>query len=287
MECSQTREDMATSSKKCRATIKSNIGTIISIHEINTHTHSKSGIVSSSTQDKSISNGDVNSEPITNENANRTYLDERRGKEDDRQGNKEELASVMESEVFHSLNFESKLVGSEERGLELDNREPLGFFPSCMKSVEDMEDSFRVIEDTSEQPSLTTKIVPPMTSVVSEVDQSLTSPTSHDNLNFWSVEMPKQQSLDMSTFSECESRLRNLSEDGVGLYLDPVQQRVMEIEDGYKEKVSQLEEKIRRLTMMLRHKMDSTGSKEEGERKELLELIDESSDSNTEQVLYM
>lgn len=193
-------------------------------------------------------------------------------------------SNLIQSNMFHSFHLEAS-----------DNSPPLpdgittngtiiqsnnGLPPSHL--INDMEDSFRIVEDVSE-PSLTTKSLnKPLARLSSSNDPALT-PLSSMSTDIWStVIIPERNKMNMSQFSECESRLRNLAEDGMKPYQDPVQERVREIEEQYKEKIARLEEKVRRMSSVLRHKMDSSERKEEGEE-ELLDLITESSD-NLEQV---
>ena len=194
-------------------------------------------------------------------------------------------SNLIQSNMFHSFHLEAS-----------DNSPPLpdgittngtiiqsnnGLPPSHL--VNDMEDSFRIVEDVSE-PSLTTKSInKPLARLSSSNDPALT-PISSTGTDIWStVIIPERRNkMNMSQFSECESRLRNLAEDGMKPYQDPVQERVREIEEQYKERIARLEEKMKRVSTVLRHKMDSSERKEEGEE-ELLEFITESSD-NIEQV---
>ena len=145
-----------------------------------------------------------------------------------------------------------------------------------------MEESFRIVEEISE-PSLTVRMVS-NTKLEEDDDPPITptvlSPRNGVDNDRWSSSSPCK--MNMSMFSECESRLRNLTEDGMSQYSDPVQERVKEIEENYQHKISHLEEKLRRMTQALRHKLDSSEGREE-ENKEISKLVDELSEI-TEQV---
>ena len=177
--------------------------------------------------------------------------------------------SLSKSDVFHSLN------GST---ISTDNSHML--WHSAV-STTNTEESFRIVEEISE-PSLTVTMVS-NTKLEDDDDPPITptvlSPSSGVDNDQWSSSSPCK--MNMSMFSECESRLRNLTEDGMRQYSDPVQERVKEIEENYQHKISHLEEKLRRMTQALRHKLDSSEGREE-ENKEISKLVDELSET-TEQ----
>ena len=209
-------------------------------------------------------------------NSNNSHDVDDKNNNDSLQG-KDSDNNLVLSNMFHSfaINKTCSNANSQNGG----NNFHTNSIPS---SVMDMEDSFRVIDDAIE-PSLTASTIKRLSSSISDGDPALT-PISVNNL--WSVGVASNSKLDLSTFSECESRLRNLSEDGMSLYQDPVQERVRIMEEQYQERISQLEEKVKRVTVMLRHKMDSSnGERRDEDHEDILELISESSD-NVDQVRH-
>ncbi|XP_011406514.1 PREDICTED: myotubularin-related protein 3-like [Amphimedon queenslandica] len=104
----------------------------------------------------------------------------------------------------------------------------------------DMEESFRVVPETSE-PSLTTF-------AVQEVNKNSSLPLATTVDKSW---LSYSTSLNYSVFSECESRLRLLGRDGLVKQVDPVQERVAELEGLLRQRVHLLEEELKRVKSAL------------------------------------
>lgn len=104
----------------------------------------------------------------------------------------------------------------------------------------DMEESFRVVPETSE-PSLTTF-------AVQEVNKNSSLPLATTVDKSW---LSYSTSLNYSVFSECESRLRLLGGDGLVRQVDPVQERVAELERLLRQRVHLLEEELKRVKLAL------------------------------------
>ena len=131
----------------------------------------------------------------------------------------------------------------------------------------DMEESFRVVTETAD-PSLTTLAVREATSGYLTLPLA-TTPTDRSWLS---------HSLNYSVFSECESRLRLLEGDGLVKQVDPVQERVAELEGLLRQRVRLLEEEVKRLKLAL-----TTGEGLEGVVKE--ETSSVVNDEKNEEVL--
>lgn len=109
-----------------------------------------------------------------------------------------------------------------------------GSFPSSL------EDSFRVVEET---------------------DLSLTTCNLQDGKL---CKLPDHtgalgHSLVSSCTSECDSRLRNLGEDGLARYIDPIQRRVLELKEGLQQTIVQLQSKLEQQSLALRRRRESEG----------------------------
>lgn len=140
------------------------------------------------------------------------------------------LPGVVQSSMFNSFQVRS-------------SSSPINV--STLSGV-DMEDSFRIVEESPK--SRDTVLTPPI------IDNS------------WSNILPNLlDKMDLSTFSECESRLRNLSDDGMKTFEDPVQVRVRQMEEEYNTRIKHLEEKVHRLTVRLRYKSNSCDKKDGGD----------------------
>ncbi len=177
--------------------------------------------------------------------------------------------------LFHSSMFQSFAINENNHN---GGNVLASIIPSYVTGTNlDMEDSFRVIDEAVES-SLTLPNMKQLSSSLSDGDPGLTPVSINNQL---SVGVASNSKLNLSMFSECESRLRNLSEDGMTIYQDPIQERVRVMEEQYQSRISQLEEKVKRVTIMLRHKMDSSnGERSYDDDEDILELISESSDNN-------
>ena len=107
-------------------------------------------------------------------------------------------------------------------------------FPSSM------EDSFRIVEDANL--SLTTCALR---------DVELSKLPDHPGVS--------RCTLVSSFTSDCDSRLRNLGEDGLAKCVDPIQQRILEVVEGLQRTIAQLQFKLEQQSLALRRRRESEG----------------------------
>jgi myotubularin-related protein 3/4 len=131
---------------------------------------------------------------------------------------------------------------------------------STINTIE-LEDSFRVV--TEGEASMTTRDVAMTTK---EVAMTTVIPAS------------RETSLSYSQYSQCETRLRNLGQDGLSWeWIDPLHERMREMEELYDRKLEALEDKVKRLTQALRHRQKESDSYRDSED-EVINGIDEGND---------
>lgn len=201
----------------------------------------------------SINNGDKPREEEKREKSDKEKLNGHNNDDETNTRDQENEASetgIENSQIlWQSLNLSSPSPSSSDR------------------NTVDMEESFRVVTETAD-PSLTTLAVREATSGYLTFPLA-TTPTDRSWLS---------HSLNYSIFSECESRLRLLEGDGLVKQVDPVQERVAELEGLLRQRVRLLEEEVKRLKLAL-----TTGEGLEGVVKE--ETSSVVNDEKNEEVL--
>lgn len=132
----------------------------------------------------------------------------------------------------------------------------------------EMEDSFRVLEKDFGEPSLT------MGSLANQSHLAQLSQLSH-------LSPSHQRSMSYSLYSECESRLRSLGSDGLCREVDPLQERMKEIEGVYLSRIELLESKVKKLTLTLKSRSNSDRSltRESEEEEQCLNLFEENNET--------
>lgn len=144
--------------------------------------------------------------------------------------------------------------------------------PSLPLPTLDVEESFRVVEEDSDEPSLTAHILPQGTGIQGQQQRDweegesnsgfvsargsvvpgrlgselsdLSSVPSGDN------ELDRMTTLSYSVYSMCESRLRNLGQDGMELAQDPIQQMVANSSALYQKQIAELQVRLKQLALL-------------------------------------
>ena len=180
----------------------------------------------------SVSNGDTSLEEEEEERKERGTREEREKSKEEEELNKEEARDINggtteEVKQVEDTKYTTPVTDSQVFWQSQN-------FSLSVTHPGDMEESFRVVPETSE-PSLTTF-------AVQEVNKnSLPLATTIDKS--W---LSYSASLNYSVFSECESRLRLLGGDGLVKQVDPVQERVAELEGLLRQRMRLLEEELKR-----------------------------------------
>ena len=156
---------------------------------------------------------------------------------------------------------------------------------SPLHATLDVEESFRVVDEENEEPSLTSPILSSDNSIHGRQQQQqdwaeekesnggfvsargsagpgrlgselsdLSSVPSADN------EADKENALSYSVYSVCESRLRNLGQDGMEMARDHVHRVVTDLSAVYRKQIAELQVRLRQLALL--HKNKATISAE-------------------------
>lgn len=169
-------------------------------------------------KEKEVKQEEVEQKKVKQEEVEQKEVKE---KEEEKKGGQNIVANLSEGDDKNIQNIDKK----EEKS------DKLLLSTSSIRPLNDMEDSFRVITDANEY-SLTT------------LNCSLREPHPVDT----PLSSVLSASLNYSTFSECEGRLRLLGNDGLEKLVDPVQERVGELNELLWHRIRELENEVKRLS---------------------------------------